>query len=206
MSLFIVSFTIALSGALAPGPLLAAVIYQSTKQGLKTGPLVILGHAILEVGMVAFIIFGFAYFLKNPLVLKIIATTGALILLGFGINMISSIPKVSLDFKDENRKSSNLVLTGITMSAANPYWVIWWLTIGLGLLLGAQKAGYLAIGIFFAGHILADLAWYTVVSFTISKGRRFISQKVYKGIIFVCGIILIGFGIYFGMNSLILSY
>lgn len=201
-----ISFTIALSGALAPGPLLTAVIYQSTKQGFKTGPLVILGHAILEVGMVTFIIFGFAYFLKNALVLKIIAITGALILLWFGISMLLSIPRVSLDIKDDCKKSSNLILTGITMSVANPYWTIWWLTIGLGLLLAAQRMGYVAIGIFFAGHILADLAWYSIVSFTISKGRRFISQKVYKGIIFVCGIILIGFGVYFGINFSVLIY
>ena len=59
-SIFIVSFTIALSGALAPGPLLTAVIYESTRKGFKAGPLVILGHALLEVIILALIISGLA--------------------------------------------------------------------------------------------------------------------------------------------------
>ena len=50
--IFMTSFVIALSGALAPGPLLAACISESTKHGFKSGPLMILGHAILEIIMV----------------------------------------------------------------------------------------------------------------------------------------------------------
>ena len=59
-SIFLISFTVALSGALMPGPLLAAVIYESTRHGFKTGPLFVLGHAMLEVLMVTFIILGFS--------------------------------------------------------------------------------------------------------------------------------------------------
>lgn len=55
--IFIVSFTIALSGAMMPGPLLTAVISESMKHGRKTGPLIILGHAILEVIMVTILLF-----------------------------------------------------------------------------------------------------------------------------------------------------
>jgi len=201
LSIFIVSFTIALSGALMPGPLLATVIYESTKRGFRSGPLVILGHALLEILMVAFIIFGFAHFIHNQVVLKIISILGALILFYFGMNILFSLPKLSLDFKAEHKESSNLVLLGVTMSIANPYWAIWWLTIGLGLVLAAQNAGIVAVGIFFLGHILADFGWYSVVSLAISKGRKFISLKIYKGIILILAIILIGFGIYFGINT-----
>jgi threonine/homoserine/homoserine lactone efflux protein len=199
-SIFLVSFTIALSGALMPGPLLATVIYESTKQGAKTGPLMILGHGLLEMLMLVLLIFGFTRYIHNPLALKIIAILGAFLLCFFGIKMLLSVPKLSLDFGPDYKYSSNLVLTGITMSLANPYWTIWWLTIGLGLFLGAERLGYVAVGVFFVGHILADLSWYSVVSLTISKGKKFISLKVYKGIIFVCAVILIVFGIYFGVN------
>jgi len=203
-TLFIVSFTIALSGALMPGPLLATVIYESTKQGAKAGPLMILGHGLLEVLMMVFLIFGFTRFIHNPLILKIISLSGAFILCFFGAKMLLSIPGLSLDFRSDQKQSSNLVLTGITMSLVNPYWTIWWLTIGLGLFLGAQRAGLAAVGVFFAGHILADLGWYSVVSLTISKGRKFISRKVYQGIILVCAFVLIAFGFYFGLNYSVL--
>lgn len=198
ISLFLISFTIALSGALMPGPLLTTVIYESTRHGFKTGPLIILGHAILEVCMVFFIVFGFVNFVNNDFALKIFSGLGAVILVYFGLSMLLSFPRISIDFKNTEKRNSNLIVTGIVMSIANPYWTIWWLTIGFGLLLGARKAGFVAIIIFFIGHILADFVWYSVVSFFIGKGRQFISLKIYKGIIFICAVILIFFGVYFG--------
>ncbi|MDP8234090.1 MAG: LysE family transporter [Candidatus Saelkia tenebricola] len=200
LSIFIVSFTIALSGALVPGPLLATVIYQSTKHGFKTGPLIILGHAILEIAMVIIIVLGLNRFIDNALTTKTISLLGTFILLIFGLNILCNLPSMSLDLQTKQKKSSNLTLLGITMSIANPYWTIWWLTIGLGFVLSAQKTGFVALGVFFLGHITADLGWYSIVSFTISKGRNLLSDKIYKAILCACAIILIGFAIYFSLG------
>lgn len=204
LSIFIASFTIALSGALAPGPLLATVIYESSRRGFKSGPLLILGHALLEILLVALLILGLSRFIDNPPALKIIALAGSLILVYFGIRMIVSLPGLSLDLNPVHAPASskNLVLTGASVSIANPYWTIWWLSIGLGLVLAAQRKGIIAVGVFFIGHILADLGWYSFVSLTISRAQRFISQKTYKGILRLCALALIGFGIYFGVSSL----
>jgi threonine/homoserine/homoserine lactone efflux protein len=87
------------------------------------------------------------------------------------------------------------------MSIANPYWTLWWLTIGLGLVLGAQKGGLAAIVFFFLGHILADFGWYSLVSLAISKGRKFITLRIYRGIIFICAITLMGFSVFFLISS-----
>jgi threonine/homoserine/homoserine lactone efflux protein len=184
-----------------PGPLLTTVIAESTRHGFKTGPFISLGHALLEAVMVGFIILGFTHFIHNPALILAISLAGSLILLYFGISMLTSIPRLSVDFKNNYKKSSSLILLGITMSITNPYWTVWWLTIGLGLVLAAQKQGFLAIGIFFLGHILADFGWYSIVSLAISKGRRFISLKIYKSIIFICGLTLLGFSIYFLISS-----
>ena len=198
LSIFIVSFVIALSGALAPGPLLTTVIAKSIRHGSKVGPTIIIGHAILEIIMVIIIVFGLSNFINKPYIIKIISVAGITILFIFGINMLKSIKNISLKTEQkEEEKENNLILLGITMSIANPYWSIWWLTIGLGLVLGASKLGALAIGLFFIGHILADLIWYSIVSLTISKGKRFITDRAYKIIVSICGITLIGFGLYF---------
>jgi threonine/homoserine/homoserine lactone efflux protein len=201
LSIFVISFIIAFSGALMPGPLLTAVIAESAKSGAKSGPFISLGHAILEALMVGFIIFGFAHFIHNPGVITAISIVGSLILLYFGISMLLSVPGLSTDSKNNYKKSSGLILLGITASITNPYWTLWWLTIGLGLVLGAQKGGWLAIGLFFLGHILADFGWYSLVSLAISKGSKFISLKIYKAIIIACGLSLIGFSIYFLIRS-----
>lgn len=196
-SLFIISFTIGLSGALTPGPLLATVVYQSTRQGSKTGPLIVIGHGLLEIAVVGIIILGFNRFINNPQLLKVISILGATILLYFGLKMFLAIPQLSWDMNSVKKNSANLILIGITVSLSNPYWTIWWLTIGLSLILSAQKLGLLGILVFFMGHILADLIWYSVISFTITKGRKFISLDIYKGIITICALALIGFAIWF---------
>jgi len=184
-----------------PGPLLTAVIAETAKHGFKSGPFMILGHAILEALMVWLLIIGLAGFASNPAVIRFIAIIGSLVLLYFGLSMINSLPKLSLKTKRNSLKSSSLILMGITVSASNPYWSFWWLTIGLGLVLVAQKQGLLAVFIFFAGHILADLGWYSLVSWGISKGREFISDRIYRAIILVCAAALIGFSLYFGSTA-----
>lgn len=201
LSIFAMSFTVALSGALAPGPLLAAVIYESARRGAKAGPLLMIGHAVLEIAMVAILIIGAGRFINNPGVLKGISIAGAIIFLLFGSKMLTSLPKISLPVKGLETKQSNLALTGITLSLANPYWTMWWLTIGLGLVLGAKQQGMLAVVAFFLGHILADLGWYSVVSLMLARGKKFISDKIYRAVMGVCGLALLAFGVYFAISA-----
>jgi threonine/homoserine/homoserine lactone efflux protein len=72
------------------------------------------------------------------------------------------------------------VWSGIFLSLANPYWLIWWLTIGLGYVIFAAKFGLVGVFLFFAGHILADLAWYTLVSAAVAYGRNFFTDGLYR--------------------------
>jgi hypothetical protein len=52
LTIFASSFVIALSGALMPGPLLTATISECSQRGFIAGPLLITGHAILELVLV----------------------------------------------------------------------------------------------------------------------------------------------------------
>jgi len=201
-SIFAVSFTIALSGALAPGPLLAAVVSGSLKNGFRTGPLMISGHAILEILMVIILVFGLGRFINTPGIIRTISLTGAVILIYFGVSMLHSVPGLTMDTPSGVKTgSSGMFLQGITLSIANPYWAVWWLTIGLGLLLSSGQRGLAGLAAFFAGHILADLAWYSFVSFSLSRGRKFISLQVYKTTLKICALVVILFGVYFGISA-----
>ncbi len=46
------SFVVALSGALMPGPLLTVTVGEATRRGFWAGPLIILGHGLLELTLV----------------------------------------------------------------------------------------------------------------------------------------------------------
>jgi len=86
---------------------------------------------------------------------------------------------------------------GVIASISNPYWILWWTTIGLGYLVAAMKLGVGGVIIFFLGHITADFAWYSIVSLGVSRGKALIKDKPYQMIIRLCGLLLLGFGIWF---------
>jgi threonine/homoserine/homoserine lactone efflux protein len=99
------------------------------------------------------------------------------------------------------RRGRWLIATGALLSVANPYWFIWWATFGTTWVLWSLAAGVIGVVIFFFGHILSDLGWYSIVSFTIARGKRFMSTRVYRGLLLVCGVALIGLGVYFVVSG-----
>ena len=192
------SFVLALSGALMPGPLLTVTIVESARRGFIAGPLLIAGHALLELALVVAIILGLSPYLKKPFVMGGIALVGGAILLWMGVQMVRTANQVSLnDDQKEYKKSSNPVLAGILVSLSNPYWTLWWATIGLGYLVAVIRLGIMGVGVFFVGHIAADLLWYCIVSFGISRGKKILRETIYQNIIRFCGIVLVGFGGWF---------
>ena len=196
------SFVLALSGALMPGPLLTITIVESARRGFIAGPLLITGHALLELALIVAVIQGLGPFLERPLVMGTIALAGGTILLWMGSGMIRTAGRVSLnDDGKESKGTSNPILTGVLASLSNPYWILWWGTIGLGYLVAAIRLGIVGVGVFFVGHIAADLLWYCIVSFGISRGKKILKDKAYQHIIRFCGIILLGFGGWFLMTG-----
>jgi len=93
--------------------------------------------------------------------------------------------------------SALLVPAGVLVSVANPYWIIWWATIGMAYIEKALDHGAAGIGFFFTGHVLSDFAWLSLVAFGLVTGRRLISTPVYRGILMVCGVFLVALGAWF---------
>ena len=206
ITLFVTSFIVALSGAIMPGPLLTVTISESSRRGPMTGPLLIVGHALLELTLVLALLLGLAPLLKMEPVFIVIALAGSAVLLWMGIGMLKSLPSMTLVTDDSSAVKRNLILSGIIMSLVNPYWSIWWATIGLGYILHSMEAGTMGVVAFFTGHILGDLFWYAAVSTAIWKGRQLLSDRGYRILIGACAACLIVFSCLFawsGMQKLI---
>jgi len=201
LTIFATSFLIAFSGAAMPGPLMTATISESMHRGFITGPLLIAGHSMLEFALVVLLMFGLAPFLKQEWVFAAIAVIGSIMLVWMGLTMLRAVPSLSIrtDIQDGGR--SHLIMTGVLMSLANPYWSLWWATIGLGYVLYCARYGYLGIVFFFIGHCLGDLTWYSAISFAIGKGRRFLSDNHYRALIGTCGVFLLLLACYFAWNG-----
>ncbi len=197
VTIFCTSFVLALSGALMPGPLLTVTVSESSRRGIVTGPLMIFGHGLLELALVVALISGLAPILARDDVFILISLTGGAVLLWMGLSMLRSLPGLTLDCQVEQEKSRNLVVMGVVLSAINPYWLIWWASIGLGYITYSLKFGMLGVTAFFLGHILADLAWYALISFGITKGKHLFSNQFYRKLIGGCAVFLICFSCWF---------
>lgn len=197
VTIFCTSFVLALSGALMPGPLLTVTVSESSRRGMVAGPLMIFGHGLLELALVIALILGLAPILARDDVFILISLTGGAVLLWMGLSMLRSLPGLTLDCQAVAEKPRNLVVMGIVLSAVNPYWLIWWASIGLGYVTYALTFGMLGVISFFLGHILADLAWYALISFGIAKGQHLFSNLFYQRLIGGCAVFLIFFSCWF---------
>ncbi|MBN1368023.1 MAG: LysE family transporter [Dehalococcoidales bacterium] len=198
ISVLAASFLVALSGALMPGPLLALTIGETVRYGFRAGPLIVLGHAILELALVIALVFGLSRIIGNMLVVSIIGIVGGLALVYMGFSSVRqgwrNVEMLASAAKTASRK---LVVSGIVVSASNPYWALWWATIGMTYLLWSLNLGVGGVAAFFGGHISADIVWYMFIALVIVKGKQYISNKAYRWFLIVCGVALVGLGIYF---------
>jgi len=207
-ALFVTAFIIGLSGAMLPGPLLTTAIAETIRRGFRAGPQIALGHAILELVLVLALLTGLVSFLARTDVTMVVAILGGIFLLLMGAALLRDAwgNRISLQEIDGLLPGSfrlHPILAGITVSLANPMWILWWATVGLSYITMAIKSGSIGLISFFTGHVSADLAWYSLVSLGVAGGRRFLNQKVYNAVLFVCGLFLLAVGLHFIYTGLI---
>jgi threonine/homoserine/homoserine lactone efflux protein len=201
LTLVVTAFVIGLSGAVMPGPVLAVTITHAARQGFMAGPLITLGHVLLETALLIALVAGLGPFLTQPTVSGLIAGVGAVILVWMGAGMLRSLPNLKLNLNQGATTSAGPIRDGVLLSLANPYWSLWWATVGLSLTAMAMASGlgWWGLLLFWLGHISSDLVWYSLVSAVVSKGSRFITDKVHRVVVGVCAVFMIGFAIYFGI-------
>ena len=197
------SFVLGLSGACMPGPLLTVTISEALRRGPWAGPLLVLGHGLLEALLVVLVLFGLGEWLQRTEVFALLALTGGGLLLLMGGDMLRGLPRLSLTLNPGEQARLHPIAAGALVSLANPYFLLWWATIGLGYMVVASQAGTLGVAIFYLFHILSDLAWYALVSGSVSLGRNLISDRAYRWMVGCCAVFLVGFGGYFGWRGIL---
>jgi threonine/homoserine/homoserine lactone efflux protein len=191
---FLLGLVVGLTGALAPGPTLVATINGSIAGNWKIGPKVTLGHMIAESVIFILIVLGLAT-LALPYTTTF-ALTGGIALIVFGALTIMGSRGATLS-GPVTGTVGNPYLAGLVTSAANPYFWIWWLTIGSAMVIAGLAGGIVLAAVFMVGHWCADLGWFTLVSTGVSRGKTILSDISYRRIMGVCGVFLILFGAYY---------
>ncbi len=203
--LFALAFVTGFSGAIMPGPLLVMNIQQTTIQGLVAPIGLITGHALLELVTVALLVAGLGAVLRRPRVRGVVGLLGGTALLYMGIDMLRGAAGLSLDLEQSTAEVYSfgmLMFFGAAVCAANPYFLGWWAAVGMGQLAHMAPrtvSEYLA---FYLGHESSDYVWYLLVGLLIVGGRQWLTDGMYRGLIYVCGAIIALLGVWFLSSGL----
>ena len=191
------------SGALAPGPLFFVTVTHGAKSGTKSGIMFSISHSIIEFALVMLLALGLLSVANAPAVKLIIGIAGGAALIVFGAMQIrGSLSNKADEPKSGQGATRNLLLIGLALTGLNPYFIIWWLTIGANLIiLSLEFAGLGGVIFMYICHVWIDYAWLILVAGSAKKSTKILHLKWYRVIIAVFGAVLIYFGLSFLVGS-----
>lgn len=195
------AFIVGLSGAMSPGSFLTVTISRTMQRGALSAALMLVGHALLEAALIVGFAFGLQRILLLPSVTQFLALAGGIVLLWMGGTLVrgswrGTIARDLLDAESSALSPSHLgaVTQGAIVSLTNPWWTLWWATIGVKLATDGIAIGPIGVLAFFLGHQLADVSWYGFVITVVHRGKGLLTPRVYTWIMGVLGVALLYMG------------
>jgi len=192
------------SGALAPGPLFFGLLMHGSKEGARAGFSYAVGHTLVEFPLVLALSLGLLAAANQPAIKGVIGLVGGLGLIGFGTLQIYDTIKSKPEFGEAPKKSSvpaSSLILGLALTGLNPYFILWWLTIGSVLIVQALAfAAIIGVLIMYISHVWMDYAYLTAIAHLGKRGKNLIGSRYYKLVLIAFGLILIYYGSTFLLN------
>ena len=194
---------VSVSGVLSPGPLFLASTLRATRLGAVSGFQCAIGHTIVEAPLVFGLTVGLAAIL-NSVSVRVIGLLGATILLFFAALQFRQASR-KVDLNTERlpsfwNKQPGIVL-GVLFTALNPFFILWWLTVGLALVSQAILLGaLLGVAAMYAAHIWMDYAWLTGTAKLAHQGN-FLLGKWYRILLVIFAVAMTYFGVVFFVSA-----
>ncbi len=194
LSVIVISF----SGVMMPGPMFAVTLAKSYKSPLA-GLQISAGHAVVEVPLILLIYLGFARFFQQGTVQLVLSIVGGSMIIWMGTSLFRA--RKTVVEKGHNLPYNSFV-AGIITSGLNPFFLLWWATIGGMLIMRFTDFGAPGIALLTTVHWLCDLAWLSLVSIVIYRTRALWSRKAQEAVFVVCSLLLVGFGVWYLYSGL----
>jgi threonine/homoserine/homoserine lactone efflux protein len=192
--------TASLSGVMMPGPMFAVTIAKSMKSPWA-GIMIALGHAVIEVPLILLVYFGLRGFFQNEIFQLVLSILGGGVIVWMSVDLFRARRKIVKEGKDT---SYNAFTAGIIMSGLNPFFLFWWATLGIKILLDfTNSVGEWALPLFILVHWMCDFIWLALVSFTIYRTHKFWGERVQEWIFIILSVALLYFGLQFIIKGII---
>ena len=189
---------ISCSGAMQPGPVTATAITMGARNRYA-GSLMAVGHGVIEFPLMVVIILGLGKYFKLAKVQVAIGLAGGVFLILMGAQAFLSL-RAKAD-AEPRALEAKPILAGIVLSVGNPYFLIWWATVGLALATQATKWGIWAFGLFALAHWSVDLVWLQILSWASFKGSVLLGPNGQRIVVVVCSAAMFLFGLFFIYNA-----
>jgi threonine/homoserine/homoserine lactone efflux protein len=191
---------ISLSGVMAPGPITAATLAAGARNR-HAGAWICAGHVLVELPLILLVAAGLGIFLQPPGIRAGIGLVGGVLLMLMGLQLLVSLRKP--ETASVGSVERHPLWIGVVLSGANPYFLLWWATVGLTLTSQALEFGILALGLFAVIHWLCDLGWLEVLSIAGFQGSQALGSRSQTIISVICAVMLLGFGVKFIFDAAI---
>jgi threonine/homoserine/homoserine lactone efflux protein len=189
---------------LAPGPLFFVTVSHGIRSGTKSGILFSIAHSLIEFTLVMFLALGLLSVANVPEVRLAVGVAGGAALIIFGTIQIRGSFSYELEETKRGQDATgSLLLLGMVLTGLNPYFIIWWLTVGANLIfISLGFAGLAGVVFMYACHIWIDYAWLILVSTFAKRSSKILRFKGYRLLMAVFGAVLIYFGFTFLIDSI----
>ena len=99
--------------------------------------------------------------------------------------------------------SESSLLAGVMLSAGNPYFLIWWATVGSSLVIRSVEYGFVGVLLFGICHWLCDLVWLWLLSLLAYRASSIFGGTFVRITSLVSGSFLLFIGFRFCYQALI---
>ncbi|QED48236.1 LysE family transporter [Cytobacillus dafuensis] len=207
MAIFFSYIFLGLSLAAPIGPVNAAQLDKGIKSGFFHAWLLGLGAMAADVIYMIAVFLGFVNFLEISFIKIFLWSFGFFVLVYTGVESIISANKLISFTRKSEEAAVKSFFSGFLLSISNPLTILFWLGI-YGSVLAKTVAEYdqSLVMIYSSGIIIGLLLWDITMAVVASSFKRFLTGKILAVISIISGLSLIGFGIYFGYQAILLLF
>ena len=187
------------SGALSPGPLSVSAMVLGARDGWKAGVLIAVGHMAFELPyFMLLVFFTRSVGISGPMEKAMLIAASIFVLFFAYIVLRDAWRGAEVSFENmsfsSGRVVSNPFLVGLLLTGLNPYFLVWWVSVGLPIVEGASGLGASGAAVYVL-HVSYDYAWLALLAYLASLGAKRFGGTMYRVFLALLGVVLVLFAV-----------
>jgi threonine/homoserine/homoserine lactone efflux protein len=178
-----------LAAGISPGPLLALMISETIRHNSREGIKVALSPLITDIPIILLSYFVFFKLSGFDVIISVISLAGGTFIAYLGFEALKTKGIVS---SVQIQKSGSL-RRGVIANFLNPHPYLFWVTVGMPLVIKASAISPLAVSIFFLSFYLLLFGSKIVIVMIVARSRNLMGNGSYIWMMRILGVILIVF-------------